>query len=176
MEKWKDIKWYEWKYQISNYWRVKSMNYNHTWKEKLLKISITKWWYCRVHLPIKWTKLKKCLLIHRLVMYAFCPEWEKPQVNHIDWNKKNNKLVNLEWNTKEENMQHSYNNNLHKKKYWKDNHLSKSINQYDKNWVFIKTWEGASEAARYYWVNRSSIARAWRGQSKCKWFIWKYVA
>ena len=176
MEIWKDIAWYEWRYQVSNLGNVKSLNYNHTWKEKILKLAKTRWWYIRIHLPIQWTKLKKCLLVHRLVMFAFSPEWEKPQVNHKDWNKLNNTLDNLEWNTKEENMQHSYDNFLHKKKFDKDNHLSKAINQYDLSWTLIKKWWWAAEAARFYNVYTSSIARAWHWQSKCKWFIWKYIA
>lgn len=53
-------------------------------------------------------------LVHRLVMEAFAPVegMEKLQVNHIDGNKQNNALSNLEWATRESNMQHAMNNGL----------------------------------------------------------------
>ena len=59
---------------------------------------------------------KKCFRLHRLVMMAFEPidhpeEWE---VNHIDGNKKNNNLSNLEWCTSQENQRHAYRMGLQK--------------------------------------------------------------
>ena len=47
--------------------------------------------------------------VHRLVMEAFCPVdgMDNLDVNHIDGNKQNNKLSNLEWCTKHENMSHA---------------------------------------------------------------------
>lgn len=52
--------------------------------------------------------------VHRLVMQTFCPcdNMENLQVNHIDGNKANNCLTNLQWVTRQQNMQHAIANGL----------------------------------------------------------------
>ncbi len=120
MELWKDIKGYEGKYQISSYGRVKSLaritKNNHKIPERILNTTtrLTKDGYCRVTLIGKKSRTHD-YRVHRLVAEAFIPNPNnKSTVNHIDGNKKNNHVDNLEWNTREENMQHAYKHKLKK--------------------------------------------------------------
>lgn len=110
-EIWKDIKGYEGLYQISNLGRVKSLGNEYRKKEKYLKLQYSRDGYQR--LGLRKSGVAKCEYIHRLVAIAFIPNpLNKPQVNHIDGNKQNNKVNNLEWVTPFENTHHAYKNNL----------------------------------------------------------------
>lgn len=62
-------------------------------------------------------KKRKYVRIHRLVAETFIPNPDNlPQVNHIDGNKLNNNVDNLEWCTNSENAQHGYDSNLYHSK------------------------------------------------------------
>lgn len=61
-------------------------------------------------------KTKKTWSVHRVVALTFIPTVDgKPQVNHIDCNKTNNKVSNLEWCDNSENQLHAYENGLRKR-------------------------------------------------------------
>lgn len=116
IEIWKDIKDLP-NYQISNLGRVKSKERitnvgiknvkQIKRKERILKLFHNKKGYTQVVLYVD--KKPYPVKIHRLVAEAFIPNPEnKPQVNHIDGNKQNNRVDNLEWCTCKENMEHSY--------------------------------------------------------------------
>ena len=58
---------------------------------------------------------KKSYLVHRLLGITFLPKKEgKTIINHIDGNKSNNNIFNLEWCNQSENIQHAYNIGLNK--------------------------------------------------------------
>lgn len=112
VEIWKDVKDYEGKYQVSNLGRVKSLIYknnanNRIYKrEKILKLFHDRNGYLRVDLKMG---KRKNAQVHRLVAIAFIDNtYNKPQVNHKDKNKENNKVENLEWVTNGENQLHRY--------------------------------------------------------------------
>lgn len=110
MEQWKDIKNYD-NYMVSNLGRVKSLNYNRTGKERVLKPSKDKDGYLIVGLYKNGKG--KTHKIHRLVAETFIPNPEnKPCIDHINTDKTDNRVENLRFVTQYENM----NNEISKKK------------------------------------------------------------
>lgn len=176
-EIWKPVVGYEGLYEVSSLWNVKTIL-----TSRILK-SINNEWYRQVWL------YKKCIQntikIHILVAKTFIPNIEnKPQVNHINWIKSDNRIENLEWCTSSENIRNAFNTGLKKVtrnhhfytnhpmtwKFWKDNHLSKKVNQYSVDWKFIKTWDSMTEAGKYLWIKISIISNC------CKWKKWSKTA
>lgn len=97
MEIWKDLKGNELFYQVSNYGRIKG-------KDGFLKIKVFKAGYCLVYLK----NIKKNMLVHRLVASTFLNDFDiKKMVNHIDFDKTNNHISNLEMVSNRENQCHS---------------------------------------------------------------------
>lgn len=123
VEIWKPIENCKNLYFISNLGRVKNQISGHIYKTNNRKGD-----YLSVNLILN--EQRKSIRIHRLVAKAFIPNPNNlPCVNHIDGNKQNNCVDNLEWCTHRENIMHSIkmgNNNLG------------GINKYNKNKSFIK--------------------------------------
>lgn len=112
-EVWKDIPSFEGKYQVSNLGNIRSLNYHREKRIKNLK-KRNRNGYLAVCLTNSLTKTQKSFNVHRLVLCAF---ESKPldypfQVNHIDGNKTNNILENLEFVTSSENVIHSLKSGL----------------------------------------------------------------
>ena len=114
MEEWKDIKNYEGLYQVSNEGRVKSLTYRkcvngirtQSPANKMLKPSDNGNGYLIVGLTKEGKRQNH--YVHRLVADAFIPnDKEMPEINHKDFNKKNNCVENLEWCTRIGNVKHS---------------------------------------------------------------------
>lgn len=103
IEEWKTIDDYP-NYQVSNMGNVKSLNYNHTGKEKILKQCKNSKGYLNVTLVNK--DGKKNYLVHRLVATAFIlnskPKFKK-QIDHINTDRTDNRVENLRWVTALEN-------------------------------------------------------------------------
>lgn len=116
-EQWKPIKEYN-QYEISNFGRIKSLDKicaHYPKGTRLVKGKIIKQSVCIGYLKITLYKNKKptSFRVHRLVAQHFIPNPEnKPEVNHLKGDKKDNRFWMLEWNTRAENGQHSYDNGL----------------------------------------------------------------
>lgn len=114
MEIWKDINGYVGLYQVSNFGNFRSLDRLVLKNEKqfLIKGKIKKAWLNgRGYLQVTLYKdgVGKHLIAHRVVAQEFIYNtYGKPQVNHIDGDKTNNHVDNLEWVTNGENQKHAY--------------------------------------------------------------------
>jgi hypothetical protein len=118
-EIWKDIKGFEGKYSISNFGNVKSLsrkasisNGNYRiMKEKVMKPQVT--WNGYHAVVLNDGERHKMYKIHRLVAIHFIANnFNQNEINHIDGNKLNNHISNLEWSNRSKNIKHSYDNGL----------------------------------------------------------------
>lgn len=108
MEVWKEIEGYEGHYQVSTLGNVASIK---TGRPVMMKLQNHSGGYKQVKL-CKPNKIK-IERVHRLVASAFISNFEnKPQVNHINGDKTDNRVGNLEWNTPIENTRHAFKNGL----------------------------------------------------------------
>ena len=186
-EIWKSIQGYEGKYEISNLGNVRSVDrfiinskgIKHFRKSQLIKPVISHRGYVRVGLR---NLGKKMFSVHRLVGIAFLlnPE-NKPMINHIDGNKQNNFVGNLEWVTQSENEKHAHEMGLkpkpqaHKGKFGKNNKSSKPIIQYDKYGNIVAEYFSITEAANKNKFDNSHIGKACKGKLKTAYnYIWKF--
>lgn len=129
MEIWKPIKGYEHRYKVSTLGNIKTLNYKNKGFEKILKPSEAGAGYLMIRL-LKDNKIKS-FYIHRLVVSNFISEIEKGfDINHLDKNKKNNSLNNLEIISHRENCCHSFTNTNKLSKY-----IGVSFNKNANKWI-----------------------------------------
>lgn len=117
---WRDVVGYEGIYEVSDTGLVRTHKDKVThstrsgvrhWNQRVLKQKVSKDNCCRVSLYKN--KSEKTWLVHRLVAIAFLPmQPGKEYVNHIDGNRLNNNLSNLEWCDHKENNNHAFDTGL----------------------------------------------------------------
>lgn len=210
MEKeiWKNIPNYEGLYQVSNLGNIRSLDkfsftnnrfnkMKRKVKGRILKPYLNeKTGYLQIVLSNN--KKQKTWLVHRLVAQTFISNLEnKPQVNHIDGDKNNNNINNLEWCTCSENIKHAFINNLshsnfkvqcgsnhhffgkhhstEAKQKMKESHYKK-VAQYDKNNNLIKIWDGIKQVQEKLNINNGNISECCKQKRKTAGgYIWRYV-
>lgn len=178
-EIWKDIPEYEGLYQASNLGRIRSVNRidncNRPRVGKILKFIKSNSGYFQVHFSKNGGT--RVLLVHRLIAKAFL---ENPNnyscVNHIDGNKLNNNVDNLEWCTQSHNVNESYKLGLQERQYGKDNFRSKKVNQYGLDGNFIKTWDSFMDIERALGFNHANLQKVCCGKYQTSYgYVWRYA-
>lgn len=168
MEIWKDIEGFEGKYQISSMGRVKSLNFKRTGKEKILKGRNNIKGYLQVSLYNE--RKKKNYSIHRLVAQTFIPNPNNLlEVNHINEDKTDNRVENLEYCDRKYNCNYGTRN--------KKVAIVKSIPilQFSLDGELVRKWDSAEEASKELNIFRSSIIECCKGRRKSAGgYRWKY--
>lgn len=180
-EIWKDIEGYEGLYQVSNLGRVKSLDRKRwngkvygKWKGRFITIRKDVKGYCTVKLNKNGKGKTK--LVHRLVAESFIKkEREEYEVNHIDGNKCNNNVDNLEWCSHSYNAKHAWDTGLNKytekrHEIMKNNHYRKGMpSEKRKKVKCIETgvvFNSIAEAAEKLSLQRSKISNVINGYRK----------
>jgi len=177
-EIWKPIKSFEGIYEVSNFGNVKSVSrakkFNNAYmevtfqtKERLLSPCV-RGGYLRVRLQS--SECKKMFSVHRLVAEAFIENTEgKKTINHIDANKTNNHVSNLEWNTILENVRHARNKGLFPKLVLTDTHKKALVESCSRKVVDSstgKTYDSIKQAANTLGYKRSTLTHYLIGSRK----------
>ena len=172
-EIYRDIKDYKGLYQVSNFGRIMSLNYGRTRKAKLLKLDTTHKGYLKVGLSINGKR--KFVFVHRLVAEHFIPNPDNlPEVNHIDENKENNIVENLEWCDRKYNINYGTRNEKSAKTLT-NGKQSKPVLQLSLDGEFIKEWESSREIHRQLGYCNSFIGKCCKGKYESAYgFRWEY--
>lgn len=165
-EIWKDVKGFEGLYQVSNTGKVKSVKHKDRGYEHYI-IPYNNQGYSMIGLR-KNGKLKSTS-IHRLVALNFIENINNlPEVNHVDCNKSNNNVNNLQWISRKENQRHAIKNGLVPVKRGEEQYCHKLTDEKVRE---IRNNENLThrELAKIYNVSKSTITRV----KSRRW--WKHV-
>lgn len=167
-EIWKDVVGYEGTYMVSSLGRVKSLertipingHYQFV-RERFLAINMNTGKYSCTNLSLEGKH--RTVLVHRIVAKAFIPNPNNfATINHIDGDKQNNRVDNLEWMTQLDNVRHAILTGLktHGRtgRINEKNPSSKIVYQYDLDGKFIKQFPSLSEVGRELSVTIGAVS------------------
>lgn len=158
---WRTVKEYD-HYEVNRLGQIR-----HKVRKRNLILRPNKSGYLYVNFNIKGHRQN--FAVHRIVANAFIPNPNhKPEVNHIDFNKSNNCIENLEWVDSSENKKHTYAN--------KKVNLGKKVEQWTKDGFYLRTFNTISEAAQFMNCGVAAISNCCNGISKTSMgYVWKFV-
>jgi hypothetical protein len=148
------------KYYVSNLGRFKNSSGRIT---NIENYKVIEDGYIRVYI------YNKTFALHRLVALTFFDNPEnKATVNHIDGNKFNNKVENLEFATNKEQQIHKHSIGL-------GNNFTRKVKQYDLNWNFIKEYDSIVLAAKETNISKATIRGVLiKYRKTAAGYIWRY--
>ena len=170
-EIWKDVVGYEGLYQVSNTGKVRSLSDRHYLKEK--KLQKNNCGYLTVLLSKNSKQTRRT--VHRLVAEAFIPNVNAlPQINHIDEDKRNNSVSNLEW------CDALYNNQCYARNHPNLSRVGKrskyKVLQFDLDGNLIKEWKNSRRVFAETGMSDWSISQCCRGKQKTAYgYKWRYA-
>lgn len=171
MKIWKDIPGLSGFYQVSNSGEIRSTGrtlvtnnqhgfFKKTIRQKILSQHIRKGYMCITILGKKYS-------VHRLVAESFIPNPEnKPQVNHKNGIKTDNRVENLEWVTAKENTEHAIKIGINKIKRGHDHPNSKPVGLISSSGEVVKVFATFREAAAALGLHETSVLRVCKGRYK----------
>jgi len=162
-EIWKDIPGYEGLYEVSNLARYRKYS-----TKRIHAINSNRDGYMVAWLTKNSSRIGTG--IHRLVALAFIPNPNNyKEINHIDGDKSNNSISNLEWCTRSENIRHAFDTGLKPGKKGEDNGRSKLSNEDIIEIRKLKNKLGAPTVGEMFSVSTGLIYHIWHGRS------WKHI-
>ena len=174
MEIWKPVKGYEGFYEVSSYGNVRSLSWSRTGIAKNMYLKKHNRGYLQVELANR--DSKKMFLVHRLVAEAFIPNPNGlPLINHINEDKCDNRVENLEWCTQSINMRKYADNHWVGRKRQPYKH-TRPIRQMFKNGETVKEWDCVNDIKHKLGYRDSHITDCCNGIRKSAYgFIWQYA-
>lgn len=179
-EIWKPVVGYEGFYECSNMGRIRSLDRTiitktglcRKMKGKLITIITDNNGYGKVILSKN--GVQKINLVHRIVAQAFILNpYSKPEIDHINTNRSDNKVSNLKWVTRKENVNNPI--TIKKLKHSKNT----PILQFTKDGILVKKWDSIIDAGRTLGIEKCSIVGCCKNRPHYKTaggFIWKYAS